>query len=286
LPCMASLGPRWAVRRALSSLPNAVLKSDRKESLRLHIPAFPIAYPDFLQSPVWNRRVALKEELERADMLERRMNIDIPEFYVGSIMAVTSSDANLGGKEHRFLGICIRRERVGLLHHFVLRNVVDGLGVEILYEMYNPTILKIETVKLEKRLDDDLSYLIDALPEYSTFDFNLEPVAHPAGTPIPVNPLKVKLRRAPWHRRWELYDMKGIEDSWSQATPWYKRKLRRTKVNDFERYDLIKQYRLGSILDHELQVEEEMRLFEKERHDAGITKKRLLRSAAAERSTP
>lgn len=67
------------------------------------------------------------------------------------------------------------------------------LGVEVMYELYNPTILKIETIKLERRLDDDLSYLIDALPTYSTFDFHMEPVAHPAGTPVPINPLKVKL---------------------------------------------------------------------------------------------
>lgn len=60
-----------------------------------------------------------------------------------------------------------------------------------MYELYNPTILKIETIKLEKRLDDDLTYLVDALPEYSTFDFHMEPVAHPAGAPIPVNPIKV-----------------------------------------------------------------------------------------------
>lgn len=61
-----------------------------------------------------------------------------------------------------------------------------------MYELYNPTIKKIECLKLEKRLDNDLTYLIDALPEYSTFDFNMEGVAHPAGAPIPVNPLKVR----------------------------------------------------------------------------------------------
>lgn len=62
-----------------------------------------------------------------------------------------------------------------------------------MYEMYNPTILKIETLKLEKRLDDNLTYLADALPEYSTFDFNIEPIAHPQGTPVPVNPVKVNI---------------------------------------------------------------------------------------------
>lgn len=60
-----------------------------------------------------------------------------------------------------------------------------------MYDLYNPTIRKIETLKLEKRLDTDLSYLVDALPEYSTFDFHMEPIAHPAGAPVPINPMKV-----------------------------------------------------------------------------------------------
>ncbi|KAH7670004.1 Protein MRPL-19, partial [Aphelenchoides avenae] len=155
-----------------------------------YIDDFPLIYPDFLPSPVWNRRDPLFEELLRADMMERRMNLDIPEFYVGSVMAVTISDPNMGNRQNRFVGICVRKNYQGLHHQFTLRNVVDGLGVEVMYEMYNPTILKIETIKLERRLDDDLSYLIDALPQYSTFDFHMEPVAHPAGTPVPINTMK------------------------------------------------------------------------------------------------
>lgn len=53
-------------------------------------PCFREIYPDFMQSKVWNRRVTLKDELERQDMLERRMNIDIPEFYVGQLIQLTS----------------------------------------------------------------------------------------------------------------------------------------------------------------------------------------------------
>ncbi|KAK6043301.1 putative ribosomal protein L19 [Cooperia oncophora] len=101
----------------------------------------------------------------------------------GSIVAVTTSEKCLGSKEHRFVGICIRREKEGLHHQFTLRNVVEGIGVEVMYDLYNPTIRKIETLKLEKRLDNDLSYLVDALPEYSTFDFHMEPITHPAGNP-------------------------------------------------------------------------------------------------------
>lgn len=62
-----------------------------------------------------------------------------------------------------------------------------------MYEMYTPTITKIEVIKLEKRLDDDLSYLIDAYPEYSTFNIHMEPTSHIVGKPVPINPLKVNL---------------------------------------------------------------------------------------------
>ncbi|CAI5437985.1 unnamed protein product [Caenorhabditis angaria] len=280
-----SLGSLRSFSSKCKSEPQTASKSSntiRKEAnLVGHIAAFPEIYPDFLQSPVWNRRNALKEELERRDMLERRMNIDIPEFYVGSIVAVTSSDSNLGAKEHRFVGICIRREKEGLHHQFTLRNTIEGIGVEIMYDLYNPTIKKIETLKLEKRLDSDLSYLIDALPEYSTFDFHMEPLAHPAGTPIPINETKVKLKPAPWTRRWEIFGCAGIEDSWSGATPWFKRKLQKTKVNDYEKYDLVAAYREGSTLEHEVAVQKQIQKFENERHAAGLTRRRILRSAAA-----
>ncbi|PIO62818.1 ribosomal protein L19 [Teladorsagia circumcincta] len=304
LPC------RNSVKMCPSNPPLASRKeSDLKKKMAelKHIPDFPLIYPDFLQSPVWNRRNPLYEELVHQDMLERRMNIDIPEFYVGSIVAVTTSEKSLGSKEHRFVGICIRREKQGLHHQFTLRNTVDGIGVEVMYDLYNPTIRKIETLKLEKRLDNDLSYLIDALPEYSTFDFHMEPITHPAGTPVPVNPIKVsasfivlcidaperrlfaantrtvKMRSPPWARRWELFDLKGIENAWALATPYFKRKFHKTKMNDYMRYDLIADYRVGSDLEHELKVEEEIQRFEKERHQTGVTRRRIFRSAAASR---
>ncbi|CAJ0578036.1 unnamed protein product, partial [Mesorhabditis spiculigera] len=276
------------IRGACSSKPEqantAPSELPKKAKQLQHLEKFPEIFPDFGQSPVWNRRVALRDELERADMLERRMQLDIPEFYVGSILAVTSADKNLASREHRFVGICIRREQEGLHHRFTLRNVVEGIGVEIMYEMYNPTIKKIECLKLEKRLDNDLSYLIDALPEYSTFDFNMEGVAHPAGTPIPVNSLKVKMKPAPWSSRWEIRGCQGIEDAWTAQTPYFKRKLHHTKMNDYLQYDLIHDYRTGSTLEHELKVEEDMQKFEKSRHEAGLTRRRIFRSAAVART--
>ncbi|KAI6225773.1 39S ribosomal protein L19, mitochondrial [Aphelenchoides besseyi] len=246
-----------------------------------HINEFSESYPDFIRHVVVNRRNPLYKSLQRANQLERRLQIDIPEFYVGSIVAVTTSDRNLATRKNRFLGICIRRERHALHHQFTLRNCINGLGVEVMYELYNPTILKIETIKLEKRLDTDLSYLQDAYPEFSTFDFNLEAVSHPSGSPVPINETKVKLRPPPWRARWELYGYKGIEDSWSQVTPYFKRKFFVTKQLTNFKYDLIHDYREHpQNLEDELLAEEQILDFEARRQREGGTKRQILKSAA------
>uniref|UniRef100_A0A0K0G2N2 Large ribosomal subunit protein bL19m n=1 Tax=Strongyloides venezuelensis TaxID=75913 RepID=A0A0K0G2N2_STRVS len=268
-----------------SSFYKNILPSVRFSSVKnkddSHYDEFPEIFPDFAKTPIMGRRNAVCEKLERADMLNRRMVLDIPEFYVGSILAVTTSDPNLASRRRRFVGICIRREKEGLKHSFTLRNVVDGIGVEIMYELYNPTIFKIETLKLEKRLDNDLSYLIDCPPEYSTVDFNLEPNAHPAGTPVPVNETKVKLRPPPWSRRWEIYSYKGIEDTWTPSAPYSKRNMQKTKFNEWRKYDLIADYRIDNKnLEHEIAVEKEIREFEESFQNRVGTKKRILRSAS------
>uniref|UniRef100_A0A1I8EY27 Large ribosomal subunit protein bL19m n=1 Tax=Wuchereria bancrofti TaxID=6293 RepID=A0A1I8EY27_WUCBA len=214
---------------------------ERKIRLARHIQNFREAYPDFHPSSIYGRRNLLREELERKDMLERRLRIDIPEFYVGSIVAVTYSDKKLVGLRNRFLGICISRRLEGLKSQFTLRNVIEGIGVEVMYEMYTPTITKIEVIKLEKRLDDDLTYLIDAYPEYSTFDIHMEPTSHVVGKPISINPLK---------------------------------------ITNLRRYDLIADYRqIMTDIDEELLIEQEMLDFETQRQQAGATKRKILRSA-------
>jgi hypothetical protein len=40
-------------------------------------------YPEFLPDPKVEHRNTLREKLERMDMLNRRIHIDIPEFYIG-----------------------------------------------------------------------------------------------------------------------------------------------------------------------------------------------------------
>lgn len=61
--------------------------------------------------------------------------------------------------------------------------------------LYDPTIQKIDVIRLEKRLDDELLYLRDALPEYCTFPLDMEPEILPEGAPIPINTVKVSKRK-------------------------------------------------------------------------------------------
>ncbi|XP_012691103.1 39S ribosomal protein L19, mitochondrial [Clupea harengus] len=159
-----------------------------------------------------SRTSGLKFVVERKDMIQRRKALNIPEFYVGSILAVTMKDPHTSGKTNRFVGICSQRSGSGLGATFILRNIVDGQGVEICYEMYSPRIQTIEVLKLEKRLDDNLMYLRDALPEHCTFDFDLKPVPHNPTADVPINTVKVRMKPKPWSKRWERphFNIKGI----------------------------------------------------------------------------
>ena len=51
------------------------------------------------------------------------------------------------------------RGGTGLRAWLILRNVIDGQGVEFMYNIYSPTVVKIEVLRLERRLDDELYYL-------------------------------------------------------------------------------------------------------------------------------
>uniref|UniRef100_A0A2K5PDX9 Large ribosomal subunit protein bL19m n=1 Tax=Cebus imitator TaxID=2715852 RepID=A0A2K5PDX9_CEBIM len=161
--------------------------------------------PGFI--PRRGRTHPLKFQIERKDMLERRKVPHIPEFYVGSILRVTTSDQYANGKISQFLGICIQRSGKGLGATLILRNIIEGQGVEICFELYNPRIQEIQVVKLEKRLDDGLLYLRDA-----TFDVNMKPVPQEPTQEIPVNMLKVKMKPKPWSKCWERpnFNIKGI----------------------------------------------------------------------------
>ena len=201
---------------------------------------FRYVYPDFLPNPEMKHRDRICELLEREDMYRRRSVVDFPEFYVGSIMAVTVADAYSPGKKNRFVGICIQRGGHGMRSNFILRNVIDGQGIEIMYEMYSPVIQNVEVLRLEKRLDEDLMYLRDAPQEYSTVPLDMEPTPLPKGTTVPVNTIRVKLNPRPWHQRWERCDLKGVEPF--EVSQKLRDKAEKVK-KPWEKFDLMKQYR-------------------------------------------
>ncbi|KGL76293.1 hypothetical protein N309_03057, partial [Tinamus guttatus] len=199
--------------------------------------------PEFI--PPRGRTNPLKFSIERKDMIQRRKVFNIPEFYVGSILAVTTADPNASGKTSRFVGICIQRGGKGLGATFVLRNVIEDQGVEICYELYNPRIQEIQVLKLEKRLDDNLMYLRDALPEYSTFDVNMKPQTNLDSEEVPVNKLQVRMKPKPWSKRWERpkYNVKGIkfelpEEKMKEAQKWNKPWLE---------FDMLREYDTSKI---------------------------------------
>ncbi|XP_032911606.1 39S ribosomal protein L19, mitochondrial [Catharus ustulatus] len=199
--------------------------------------------PEFI--PPRGRTDPLKYYIERKDMIQRRKVFNIPEFYVGSVLAVTTADPHASDKSKRFVGICIQRGGKGLGATFVLRNVIEDQGVEICYELYSPRIQAIEVLKLEKRLDENLMYLRDALPEYSTFDVNMKPVPRMEHEEIPVNKLQVRMKPKPWSKRWERpkYNIKGIKFE----LPEHKMKAAQKWSQPWLEFDMLREYDTSKI---------------------------------------
>lgn len=240
---------------------------NKGDLLRKNVSELRHVYPEFLPDPTVKFRNTTRERLEREDMIARRVNIDIPEFYVGSILAVTSSDKHNPKEPNRFVGICISRSGCGLRSKFILRNVIDHQGIEVLYELYDPTIKSIDVLRLEKRLDSELFYLRDALPEYSTFDPNMEIEILPEGTPIPVNDIKVKLKPRPWLERYERKNLKGVQDL-GLPERFYKRA--EELATPWEKYDLMKQYMRTIPEEEQIEIFSEL---QGHLHKLGVTQK-------------
>jgi len=230
------------------------------------------AFPEFLPDPDPLYRNSLCEFLSRKDMLKRREKVDIPEFYVGSIVSVTMSDPNAANesKTSTFTGIVIDRGGSRLRAWFVVRNVVDHQGVEIMYQMYSPNIQRIETLKLERRLDDELYYLRDAAPEHSKVPLDMEPELLAEGQRVPLNEQVVPLREQPWSRRWEKYagllrgfsfdinDKAAIHDSTRERFRKQNLYLNTGWQRETRKYDLMLHYRETIPVDQQDAIWEEV----------------------------
>jgi len=223
-------------------------KENVRRRERVAVPQdFRFVYPEFLPLPEIQWRNKLKEHLERKDMLARRTVLDIPEFYVGSVMGVTVSDPHSPGKTSRFTGICLDRGGSGMRAWFVLRNHIDKNGVEIRYDMYCPLIKSIETLRLEKSVDPELYYLRDALPEYSTFPLDMEQELITEDSEVPVNEHKVKMLPRPWAVLWYNKDVAGIDYEGHITEKEKHDKARKEQFNDmgWAKYDLMLEYRMN-----------------------------------------
>lgn len=118
----------------------------------------------------------LLDFLNQSDIQKRKTNIDIPFFTAGSYLAVTRADPYSRTGTTRFVGICIARRNKGLGSTFILRNVIDGIGVEMMFELYSPVIKEIQVLKLERRRRAKLYYLRDKPAKYSTVNERMQPV--------------------------------------------------------------------------------------------------------------
>ena len=92
-----------------------------------------------------NRKI---EEIEN-EMIEKK---DIPEFWPGDDVSVHFKIKE-GEKERVqvFTGTCIGRKGRGLRETFTVRKISYGEGVEKVFPLYSPNIVKIEVVKTRER---------------------------------------------------------------------------------------------------------------------------------------
>ncbi len=262
---------------------------------------FRFIYPEFLPNPDPEFRNLLVEKLERRDMMARREVVDLPEFYVGSIVAVTAADPNSPNvnRQTRFLGICIARWGSGLRAKFTLRNA----GLEFTYQLYSPTVLKVETIRLERRLDDELFYLRNAPSEFSTFPADMEPEILPEGAFVPINETVVPLNPkstwlANWHQltdRFRGYEM--TEDMWTpteeqMAIPSYRQKYKKDKLHkgylrkgwqdDVRQFDILLHYRKAISIEEQDAIWAEVgdRLEERDREMRKVAAKKAYQKPA------
>lgn len=72
-------------------------------------------------------------------------------FRIGDSVEVEYQSIGKNGGLRRFVGICIKKGGKGLLQNVVLRNVVDGVGVELGFCINSPNVLRIERVRIGKK---------------------------------------------------------------------------------------------------------------------------------------
>jgi len=264
---MRSLVPITAgLCTSVSDQPSGMSDEKRRKVRRRD---YRFAYPEFLPDCDRKYRNHTRELLERKDMLARREKVMIAEFYVGSVVAVTIANPPTQGpeKELRFVGIIIDRGGTGLRAWIIVRNVIDGLGVEFMYDLYSPTVKEIEVLRLEKRIDDELYYLRDCDPKHSTFPVDMQAELLADGQSVPVNEDVLPLRPFPWSRKWHRYadrlfgysfDQDQVPHRLQKQYDAYSAYFNYGWQNEYLKYDLMREYFLTIPLEEQDVIWEEV----------------------------
>ncbi|XP_076804267.1 large ribosomal subunit protein bL19m-like [Clavelina lepadiformis] len=228
--------------------------------------------------PEWHRN-KLKYRLERMDCLRRRQAIDIPEFYPGSILAVTVADNYAPGKSMRFAGRCLYKDGFGLGCKFVLRNVIDNEGVEKMYHLFAPYIQKVELLRLEKWIDTDLRFLRDAADQsICEIDPNMQAESPlPKTEELPVYKGKIRLREiAMWeflyHKQWPRPYNAYLEEHFIEEELIEREKIH-WQTQSHLKYDICKHYDVTKI---KAEIMDEMK---DNRHRVDVADKKITADA-------
>ena len=128
-------------------------------------------------------------------------------------------------KELRFVGIVIDRGGTGLRAWIVIRNVIEGMGIEFMYDLYSPTLKDIEVLRLEKRLDEELYYLRDCDPKYSTVPMDMTAELLPEDSAVPINDVVIPLKPyGPWSKNWQRFNDRLVGYTFDKEQIPYKQK--------------------------------------------------------------
>jgi large subunit ribosomal protein L19 len=155
--------------------PAASVDQIPREALKTDGPGARVSVNGQVCSKPQEAKTNLLNFLTQSDLQKRTGHLDIPYFVPGSILAVTRADPYSKSGESRFVGICIARHNKGVGSNFILRNVVNGVAVEVRFELYSPVIKKIEVLKLERRRRAKLYYLRKKSPRENTFSETMKP---------------------------------------------------------------------------------------------------------------
>lgn len=69
---------------------------------------------------------------------------------VGDVVSVVYENRGGFWKTRKFTGICIKRSLKGINERYTLRNVINGVGVELSFYLHSKSVLRIEKLPIQK----------------------------------------------------------------------------------------------------------------------------------------